>query len=181
MRDPASYRSNTCRLTFDVPWELAEFLADHGEELIGQLRQLVEHRRGYKRVCAEATSREEASMAARRRATSLIVKQVAREARRRVSRRGCNQTRSEVITELAERYGPEAGLTAPLLAQLVRRRETAVQACARARRDALIVRLYEQGIKGHELAEAVGVSRLVAYRTIRRHHELTASRQEASA
>lgn len=181
----ASHRANICRLTIEISWELAEHLADypehlvdHSEELIADLRQVVAHRRAYVTAQETTARRENAKLDARGRNNRQAAIIAARELRRRTSRHGSNETRPQILAELAPGYG----LTPGWLFELVRQHEARLRARVRARRNTRIVHLWRNEESDLAIAKATGVSKGTVQKVLRDERaRLAAQRQEATA
>lgn len=150
---PSPY-SNKCTFTVDIPWEIAEFLSDHGPAWIDALSLAVSTRRDdiahQGRESTELRKKTELRTRAGR-GLAIIANS---ELRSRLRQPGTNETPRLVLDEIAARYH----LTYSELKRIIAAYYPAIKKRYVKQRNAKIIHLYFAGHSNVEIGVRLGIS-----------------------
>jgi len=111
-------RSNTCTITLELPWEVAQALADHWPEIIGPIQQALRARQLAERQAEDDRARLEGSAEINRAAWRALATECWIELQRRSNRpvrKSATTTMYQVLKEMAA----DRGVKAPFLQQIM--------------------------------------------------------------
>ncbi len=164
---PSPY-SNSCTFSVDVPWEIAEYLSEHGPAWIDAIAVAVAARRDdHARLQDEATTLQRKSEL-RTRANRGLAIIANSELRTRLRRSGTNETPRVILGEIAEQYF----LSYSELKRIIATHYPEIKARYVKQRNAKIVHLYFAGHSNSEIALRLGMPNRAVATVLRSEGEL---------
>jgi len=111
-------RSNTCTITLELPWEVAQALADHWPEIIGPIQQALRARQLAERQAEADRVRLEGSAEANRAAWRSLAAECWQELQRR-SNRPIRKSATTTMYQTLREMAAERGVQTPFLQQIM--------------------------------------------------------------
>ncbi len=111
-------RSHTCTITLELPWEVAQALADHWPEIIGPIQQALRARREAERQAEGDHAQLEKSAETNRAAWRALAADCWQELQRR-SNRAVRKSATTTMYAALKEMAAERGVTAPFLQQIM--------------------------------------------------------------
>jgi len=141
LRGKINAEAPVCEIRLALPWPVAAYIAEHGEEIVATIQAAIGYRENVVARRERAAELDAERMKATRRRWRTLARVALRELRRQ--RATSPAARNTVLRALAALTGD--GMTAPALDLLATRRARELREKIRARRDRLIARLYLAG------------------------------------
>jgi hypothetical protein len=141
LRGKINAEAPVCEIRLALPWSVAAYIAEHGEEIVATIQAAIGYRENVVARRERAAELDAARMAQQRRRWRELARVALRELRRH--RATTPAARATVLCALAALTGGD--MTAPALDLLATRRARELREKIRARRDRLIARLYFAG------------------------------------
>lgn len=140
LRGKINAEAPVCEIRLALPWPVAAYIAEHGEEIVATIQAAIGYRENVVARRERAAELDAERMKATRRRWRILARVALRELRQHHAT--TPEARATVLRALAALTGD---MTAPALDLLATRRARELREKIRARRDRLIARLYLAG------------------------------------
>lgn len=146
LRGKINAEAPVCEIRLALPWPVAAYIAEHGEEIVATIQAAIGYRENVVARRERAAELDAARMQEQRRRWRKLARVALRELRRH-----CATTPKARATVLSALAAVSGDMTAPALDLLATRRARELREKIRARRDRLIARLYLAGRTNAEI------------------------------
>ncbi|MEQ8736395.1 MAG: hypothetical protein RIC29_15835 [Rhodospirillaceae bacterium] len=148
---PPNPDQNICRVTLDLPWEIAEVLAEHGPQLIAVIQEAVGQRSKETERCAQVAEKVSETAEANKARWAALADICHREIDRRSNGPG---QKDSILKALASELGHDF----QFLKSVCRIYGTKIKKNLKADRDASVIELYFDGLSNSQIAEKLAIA-----------------------